>query len=203
MIKSALALEKRIENLSIVDVGLELLGDKVQKRPISPDYRGLCPFHVEKNPSFYLKVNWNKYVCFGCHASGIPINFPIAYLGNEEGLTYLEKKLDFNRNNVFEMVVFKWHTYLAYIKDDMFSVVLGWDFLEEFEPVQDFHEIETGLRRFHLETLYKAIKRQDMDYIDWINNIIKADNQHSSEEIERINQEIDIIRFEEMEQKEK
>ncbi len=66
-------LESFLAKLNVVEVGLFYLGDKIQKRPISHNYRGLCPFHNEKTPSFYLKPNKNIFVCYGCHISGGPL----------------------------------------------------------------------------------------------------------------------------------
>lgn len=62
-----------ILKLNVVEVGLFYLGDKIKKRPISPNYQGLCPFHKEKTPSFYLKPNKNRYVCYGCGEGGGPL----------------------------------------------------------------------------------------------------------------------------------
>lgn len=67
-------LESFIEKLKVVDIGLFYLGEKIKKRPISPNYRGLCPFHQERTPSFYLKPKQNRYVCYGCGTSGGPLN---------------------------------------------------------------------------------------------------------------------------------
>ena len=62
-----------LSRLNVVEVGLFYLGDKVQKRPISSNYRGLCPFHKEKTPSFYLKPNKNRFACYGCGTHGGPL----------------------------------------------------------------------------------------------------------------------------------
>lgn len=37
-------------------------------------YKGLCPFHEEKTPSFFIFDN-NKYHCYGCQEHGNPIDF--------------------------------------------------------------------------------------------------------------------------------
>ncbi len=36
---------------------------------------GLCPFHKEKNPSFYLYQETNSFYCFSCHRGGDSIRF--------------------------------------------------------------------------------------------------------------------------------
>lgn len=50
------------------------------------DWKGLCPFHDEKTPSFYVIPNQGRYYCFGCGASGDAIKF----LQDREGLTFGE-----------------------------------------------------------------------------------------------------------------
>jgi|SRR3989344_4132391 len=66
-------LELLLARLNIVEVGLFYLGDKIKKRPISPNYQGLCPFHNERTPSFYLKPKQNRFKCYGCGISGGPL----------------------------------------------------------------------------------------------------------------------------------
>jgi len=53
---------------------------------------GLCPFHAEKSPSFY--VFDDHYHCFGCHAHGDAISFvrQTKELGFVETLRYLANK---------------------------------------------------------------------------------------------------------------
>ena len=162
--KRLVNLEKRLKEARIEDIGLELLGDAIKKCQISPDYRGLCPFHLEKHPSFYLKVRWNKYVCFGCHIGGGPIDLPFALFGIDKaaGLSYLENKFSFSRNNLLEMAVVK--TFILQESEKaggtLFSSFrgMGRDFLEEFEP---FYLDGEG----DLKLVYKVAMRE-FDAID-------------------------------------
>lgn len=39
--------------------------------------RGLCPFHMEKTPSFVIYLDENRYFCFGCDSGYDPIDFII------------------------------------------------------------------------------------------------------------------------------
>ena len=34
------------------------------------NFKGKCPFHNEKTPSFYVSPERNSFYCFGCHAKG-------------------------------------------------------------------------------------------------------------------------------------
>ncbi len=34
------------------------------------EFVGLCPFHVETHPSFFLNVEHGRFFCFGCAAGG-------------------------------------------------------------------------------------------------------------------------------------
>lgn len=49
-------------------------------------FKGLCPFHDEKSPSFHVTPARNMYHCFGCQESGDAISF----LQKQEGLTFVE-----------------------------------------------------------------------------------------------------------------
>lgn len=49
-------------------------------------YKGLCPFHDEKTPSFHVDEAKGFYHCFGCKASGTAVNFVMAI----ENLTFMD-----------------------------------------------------------------------------------------------------------------
>ncbi|HKQ97217.1 MAG TPA: DNA primase [Candidatus Polarisedimenticolia bacterium] len=42
-------------------------------------WRGLCPFHQEKTPSFYVDADKQLYYCFGCAAGGDVFKFLMLY----------------------------------------------------------------------------------------------------------------------------
>src|SRR4029077_15559428 len=52
-----------------------LIGEHLALKKVGTRYRGLCPFHQEKSPSFYVNADMGLYHCFGCQASGDAITF--------------------------------------------------------------------------------------------------------------------------------
>ena len=62
---------RRAREISIVDIALPYV-EHVRK--IGENYIGLCPFHKENNPSFYIYSASNHYYCYGCGAHGDLIN---------------------------------------------------------------------------------------------------------------------------------
>lgn len=70
-IPKALISEAR-ERVSIVDF-LSNYVDLIQCGEYK--FKGLCPFHDDKSPSFYVSDDKGFYYCFGCQASGDIITF--------------------------------------------------------------------------------------------------------------------------------
>ena len=65
---------------------VELINEKVALSKNGTNYKGLCPFHNEKTPSFNVSSNKQFYHCFGCGASGDAIKF----LTEHDHLTFIE-----------------------------------------------------------------------------------------------------------------
>jgi DNA primase len=54
---------------------VSVISEFVSLKKSGKDYKGLCPFHQEKTPSFYVISSKGFYHCFGCGAGGNIINF--------------------------------------------------------------------------------------------------------------------------------
>jgi DNA primase catalytic core len=54
---------------------LPLVEDYVQLRKAGGTYKGLCPFHQERTPSFTVSPARGTYKCFGCGEGGDAISF--------------------------------------------------------------------------------------------------------------------------------
>jgi DNA primase len=65
---------------------VEIIGERVPLKRAGRNLKGLCPFHGEKTPSFFVSPEMQMYKCFGCGASGDVFSFLQAY----EGLTFPE-----------------------------------------------------------------------------------------------------------------
>lgn len=52
-----------------------LVGEQVRLTRAGRDFKGLCPFHQEKTPSFYVSPAKQIFKCFGCGAGGDVFKF--------------------------------------------------------------------------------------------------------------------------------
>nr|WP_317333933.1 DNA primase [uncultured Romboutsia sp.] len=52
-----------------------VISSYINIKPSGSNYKGLCPFHGEKTPSFYINTSKQIYKCFGCGEGGDVINF--------------------------------------------------------------------------------------------------------------------------------
>ena len=63
-----------------------LIGGYVRLQRSGSQFKGLCPFHAEKTPSFYVTPEKGIYYCFGCQKGGDAISF----LREQERLSFTE-----------------------------------------------------------------------------------------------------------------
>lgn len=54
---------------------VELVGQFLKLKRTGENWKGLCPFHTEKTPSFTVNPKRNIYHCFGCGAGGDAFSF--------------------------------------------------------------------------------------------------------------------------------
>jgi len=81
---------KILDTADIVDV----VSDFVKLRRSGANFKGLCPFHNERTPSFSVNRARNICKCFSCGKGGSPVNFIMEHeqLSYQEALRYLARK---------------------------------------------------------------------------------------------------------------
>lgn len=68
------------EILDRVDL-VDLVGRHVELKKAGRSFKGRCPFHQEKTPSFQVTPEMRRYKCFGCGVGGDAISFVQRLLG--------------------------------------------------------------------------------------------------------------------------
>jgi DNA primase len=88
-----------LEQVSRATDIVAVIGAHVALKPSGQSYKGLCPFHDERTPSFSVHPIRRRFYCFGCSAGGTVFQF----LMKQEGLTFIEavKKLALAANIPF------------------------------------------------------------------------------------------------------
>lgn len=100
-----------------------LISSYVSLKRASDTYKGLCPFHSEKSPSFTVYPKTSSFYCFGCGMGGDAVTFirqiehldypdALAFLAKRAGITiidndnkYVREEKKFNRDRMFKMNV--------------------------------------------------------------------------------------------------
>ena len=82
--------DKIIDAARIVDV----VGEFVTLKKAGVNYKGLCPFHDDRNPSFMVSPAKNICHCFVCGKGGTPVSFLMEHeqMTYPEALRWLAKK---------------------------------------------------------------------------------------------------------------
>jgi len=85
-----LTVDKIMDAANIVDV----VGEFVNVRKAGVNYKGVCPFHDDKTPSFMVSPAKNICHCFACGKGGTPVSFLMEHeqITYPEALRWLAKK---------------------------------------------------------------------------------------------------------------
>ena len=93
--------QKDVEELKERADIVEIVGSYVSLKPASAgSFKGLCPVHDEKSPSFDVRANPAFYHCFGCGAGGDVYKFiqEIESISFAEAITRLADKVGYQLN---------------------------------------------------------------------------------------------------------
>ena len=82
----AMISDQKIDEIRASSNIVDIIGEYVDLKRAGSSYKGLCPFHKEKTPSFTVDEKKQLFHCFGCGAGGDVVSF----IMQKEGLTYPE-----------------------------------------------------------------------------------------------------------------
>src|SRR5262245_56993252 len=71
----ALFPQQFIDDLRLQANIVQIIQEYVPLKRAGRTYKGLCPFHGEKTPSFHVDADKGFFHCFGCHAGGDVFKF--------------------------------------------------------------------------------------------------------------------------------
>lgn len=135
---------KRVKDVAkildvVIDAGIEM-------KPVGANYKALCPFHADKNPSLIISPGRNTYKCFACGEGGDSIKFVMSKysLSFVDAVKYLAKMYGIDTNDYLDSVPVKRTNYVA--KTEPLSQT---DFYE-FEQVGNMQEWNGKSRLSHL-----------------------------------------------------
>lgn len=103
-----------IENLKNQINIIDVVGRVVPLKRAGSNYKGVCPFHNEKTPSFVVSEPKQIFTCFGCGATGDAIEFVKRYynldfseavekLAGEYGITLEKNTYNDNRDVYYKV----------------------------------------------------------------------------------------------------
>ena len=64
-----------VEDLKAQADIVQVVQDSVPLKKAGSSYKGLCPFHTEKTPSFHVNRDKGFFHCFGCGTGGDVVKF--------------------------------------------------------------------------------------------------------------------------------
>ena len=144
-------IDRILDAANIVDVVSEFV--TLRKRGIN--YVGLCPFHSDKSPSFYVSPAKNICKCFACGEGGTSVHFIMKHeqLSYYDALRFLAKKynIDIQERELTERE--------KQVKSDRESMLIVNSWAQQYFTTQLYQTPEgqsVGLRYFAERGFYTA-----------------------------------------------
>ncbi len=166
---------------------VEVISDYVDLKKAGKDYRGLCPFHGDNDPSFYVSPQKEIFYCFGCATGGSVFSF----LMKMENLTFVEavRKVSQrygvpfeiehgrsesrgDRERLLEILGFANRCFKSALEPNADAAA----YLEgRGVPPEWIERLELGFAPDSWDTLVRAIRRERLDLRDALNaGLVKA-----------------------------
>lgn len=130
-------IDKLIDELNIEDV----VGEFVELKKSGANYKGLCPFHADTNPSFVVNPSKNICKCFVCGTGGNVVTFYSKYkrISFNEAVRELAKKYKIN------------------IKEQRIN--------SNLEELEKYYEIMEESHKFFMEKIFSLEAKHALEYL--------------------------------------
>jgi DNA primase len=116
---------------------VDVVSDYVTLQPAGKNFKGLCPFHSEKTPSFFVSKERNLFNCFGCHEKG-------------NAITFIQKYKNLSYPEALKELADKYHISLEIDGDD--------DIVDRFQRSYQINEMTSNFYQLNLTNLDKGKK---------------------------------------------
>ncbi len=154
---------------------VEIIGEYVDLKPTSKNnYKGLCPFHNEKTPSFSVSAE-GLFHCFGCGESGNTITFLEKYLNlsfyetmlllaNRYGINlHIYNEIDDSQESLFRNIYASAQEYYASLLKFQIGSV-AYDYFSERKLLPEIMSVfGLGYSPPGFDNLYKELKRKGLE----------------------------------------
>ncbi|HKM30141.1 MAG TPA: CHC2 zinc finger domain-containing protein, partial [Bacilli bacterium] len=124
---SEATIRKISENADIVAI----IGEHIKLEKKGSDYKGLCPFHNDSNPSLSVSPSKKVFKCFSCGASGNAVGFvqryknlsfpqAVKFVGEKMGIMIdIDDNIDQNLQKYFQIMQNAASYYEFYLKNSL------------------------------------------------------------------------------------
>jgi DNA primase len=127
----------------------QVVSDFITLRKRGINYVGLCPFHDDKTPSFYVSPAKNICKCFSCGEGGTPVHFimkheqlsyidALKYLAKKYGievketeLTDEQKQMQSDRDSMFILNAYAQKTFTTWLSEHLEGKSVGLSYFHE------------------------------------------------------------------------
>lgn len=170
---SEATIKKITENADIVAI----IGEHIKLEKKGSDYKGICPFHNDTNPSLSVSPSKNVFKCFSCGASGNAVGFvqryknlsfpqAIKYVGEKMGIQVdIDDNINLNLQKYLKIMEDATNYYEFYLKNS----VEGKDAIKylhsRFIDENIIRRFKIGLASDEFDLLYKALTERDNPYL--------------------------------------
>jgi len=170
---SEATIRKITENADIVAI----IGEHIKLEKKGNDYKGICPFHNDTNPSLSVSPSKKVFKCFSCGASGNAVGFiqryknlsfpqAIKYVGEKMGIPVdIDDNVNQDLQKYLRIMEDAANYYEFYLKNSI-------EGKEAIQYLNDRHLDEEIVRRFKIglasdefDLLYKALTERDNPYL--------------------------------------